>query len=509
MDSLPTSPSFSIMSATGALLTTVVTIGCGAILVQTLVQWYRLSHVPGPFWAAFSKAWMVRESLKGRQPQSIKAANDKYGSLVRIGPNELVTDDPEVLRRMNSLRGAYERGPWYDAMRFDPTRDNLFCMRDGEAHAKLRNKMTAGYAGKENESMEATIEHEIAKLVDLIETKYISSASDYRPMNFGQKGQFFTLDVISHLAFGHAFGYLQTDDDVYDYIKITTSFIPIMMILSNIPALARMLQSPMLRGLLPKESDKLGFGAFIGVAKSVVAKRFGPHAVPQSDMLGSFIRNGLTQEEASGEALLQVVAGSDTSATTIRIVILHLLTNVNAYRKLQAEIDTGIAAGTISSPITNAEARKLPYLQAVIKEGLRIKPPAGGAFFKTVPPGGDTIDGKFIPGGTQLGVSPLSIHHSKKMFGEDAEMFRPERWLEAKGDKLEEMSSTVDLVFHSGKWQCLGKTVALMEFNKIFVELLRRFDFQIANPERPAQIVNAGIWLIDEFWVRVTRRSES
>lgn len=188
-------------------------------------------------------------------------------------------------------------------------------------------------------------------------------------------------------------------------------------------------------------------------------------------MLGSFIRHGLTQEEASGEALLQVVAGSDTSATTIRIVILHLLTNVNAYRKLQAEIDAGIAAGTISSPITNAEARKLPYLQAVIKEGLRIKPPAGGAFFKTVPPGGDTIDGKFIPGGTQLGVSPLSIHHSKKMFGEDAEMFRPERWLEAKGEKLEEMSSTVDLVFHSGKWQCLGKTVALMEFNKIFVEV--------------------------------------
>jgi hypothetical protein len=43
--------------------------------------------------------------------------------------------------------------------------------------------------------------------------------------------------------------------------------------------------------------------------------------------------------------------------------------------------------------------------------------------------------------------------------------------LEAKGDKLEEMSSTVDLVFHSGKWQCLGKTVALMEFNKIFVEV--------------------------------------
>lgn len=112
--------------------------------------------------------------------------------------------------------------------------------------------------------MEKTIEIEIAKLVELIETKYLSTAHEYRPMDFGEKGQFFTLDVISHLAFGEAFGYLQKDDDVFNYIKITSSFIPIMLVLANIPSLATMLQSPMLRGALPKESDKLGFGAFIG-----------------------------------------------------------------------------------------------------------------------------------------------------------------------------------------------------------------------------------------------------
>ncbi len=54
-------------------------------------------------------------------------------------------------------------------------------------------------------------------------------------------------------------------------------------------------------------------------------------------------------------------------------------------------------------------------------------PPAAGTFFKTVPAGGDTIDGKYIPAGTQIGSSPFGIHHSKKMFGEDAEIFRPER----------------------------------------------------------------------------------
>ena len=188
-------------------------------------------------------------------------------------------------------------------------------------------------------------------------------------------------------------------------------------------------------------------------------------------MLGSFIRHGLDQEEASRESLLNVIAGSDTSATTIRVAMLSLLSNPLAYRSLQKEIDDGIRAGTISSPITDAEARKLPYLQAAIKEGLRIKAPAAGPLFKTVPPEGDIIDGKFIPGGTQIGTSPFGIYYSKKIFGEDASLFLPERWLERDATQVAAMSSVVDLVFSVGKYQCLGKPVALMELNKIFVEV--------------------------------------
>jgi hypothetical protein len=112
--------------------------------------------------------------------------------------------------------------------------------------------------------METTIETRIAKLVDLIETKYLSTHKQYRPMDFAQKTQYFTLDVISDLAFGHPLGYLDQDDDVYDYIKITKASIPAMMILSNMPVLANIMQSRFLRSLLPKDTDKIGFGAFIG-----------------------------------------------------------------------------------------------------------------------------------------------------------------------------------------------------------------------------------------------------
>lgn len=97
-----------------------------AYLVRVVLQWRRLAHVPGPFFASVSKAWMVRESLRGRQPISFKEVNDKYGgsacdsragppltptgTLARVGPNELITDDPEVLRRMMAARSEYTRG---------------------------------------------------------------------------------------------------------------------------------------------------------------------------------------------------------------------------------------------------------------------------------------------------------------------------------------------------------------------------------------------------------------
>lgn len=112
--------------------------------------------------------------------------------------------------------------------------------------------------------MERTIDMHIAKLVNLLENKYLSTSQHYRPVDFAQKIQFFTLDVISDLAFGQPFGYIEQDDDVFDFIKITKSFFPITLVMANIPAVVSLLHSRLFRGLLPKESDKIGFGAFIG-----------------------------------------------------------------------------------------------------------------------------------------------------------------------------------------------------------------------------------------------------
>lgn len=141
--------------------------------------------------------------------------------------------------------------------------------------------------------------------------------------------------------------------------------------------------------------------------------------------------------------------------------------------RVSKHIESRHGFSPISSPIiTDAEARKLPYLQAIIKEGLRIWPPIAALLSKEVPAGGDVLNGLFVPGGTRIGWCPWGIFRNTKTFGEDADTFRPERWLEARSpEKTKEMEDTLGLVFSYGRHACLGKNVALMELNKVFVEV--------------------------------------
>lgn len=125
----------------------------------------------------------------------------------------------------------------------------------------------------------------------------------------------------------------------------------------------------------------------------------------------------------------------------------------------------------MSDPIKDAEAKKMPYLQAVIKEGLRIHPPVTGLMLKVVPPGGDTVLGKYLPAGTKLGYTAFGLFLDPKLWGQDSKVYRPERWLEGTPEEIKRKENDMDLVFGWGRSQCLGKTVAAIELNKIIVQV--------------------------------------
>lgn len=161
------------------------------------------------------------------------------------------------------------------------------------------------------------------------------------------------------------------------------------------------------------------------------------------------------------------LAGSDTTASAIRATMLYIITNPPILSKIIDELKSS----TISNPIKDSEARQLPYLQAVIKEGLRIHPPVTGLMLKDVPPQGDTINGYHIPSGTKIGYCAFGLFLDPKVWGTDSEIFRPDRWLEDTEDEIRRKEANLELVFGYGRWQCLGKSVALVELNKVFAQV--------------------------------------
>lgn len=150
--------------------------------------------------------------------------------------------------------------------------------------------------------------------------------------------------------------------------------------------------------------------------------------------------------------------------------MLHIITSPRVVNALLAEIAT-IGPLALDSIITDGQARSMPYLQAVIKEGLRIHPPVVGLMAKEVPAAGDTWNNIHLPAGTHIGFCAWGAMRRPDIWGDDAAEFKPDRWLDASPEKLHEMEATLELVFGYGRWQCLGRNVALMELNKVFVEV--------------------------------------
>ena len=222
------------------------------------------------------------------------------------------------------------------------------------------------------------------------------------------------------------------------------------------------------------------------------------------------------------------MAGADTTATAIRATVLYIISNPRVLEKLRAEVNQNSFSGPI---ISDSEARAMPYLQAVIKEGLRIHPPVASLMSKEVPKGGDTFKGHYLPEGTSIGYCAWGIFRKKDIWGEDSDQFRPERWLEAPEDELRRMESALELIFGYGRWQCLGKNIALMELNKVIPEvrhllphlpfesirhllmwvcaceqLFRRFDLGLVNPTKPWHSLSIGIFHQNEYWIRGFKR---
>lgn len=121
------------------------------------------------------------------------------------------------------------------------------------------------------------------------------------------------------------------------------------------------------------------------------------------------------------------VTGSDTSANVLQYTWLFLVSNRRIYQKITAELDEAFPDPT--SPLDFNTLAELPYLNAVINEGLRLGTPLSG-LPRVVPPEGFFVEGSFIPGGTVTSVPNFTQQLDPRNFSPNPEAFIPERWLD-------------------------------------------------------------------------------
>lgn len=168
---------------------------------------------------------------------------------------------------------------------------------------------------------------------------------------------------------------------------------------------------------------------------------------------------------------MSTISGAgDKTATTVSALIYNLLKHPRTLEKLRSEVEEAKP----SSPPSFAEVNKLPYLGAVIKESMRVYSTPNWPMERKVPAGGAMICGKFFAEGTSVGCLPSAVHFNPGTFGEDAETFRPERWLEADEDELRAMEAA-HLGFSRGRRVCLGQHIAIMQMKKLIPTLVTGF----------------------------------
>jgi cytochrome P450 len=211
-----------------------------------------------------------------------------------------------------------------------------------------------------------------------------------------------------------------------------------------------------------------------------------PSGHENTDLLSKFTQaqhdhpDFMTDDLVLTSCLSMIFAGSETTAITLSAIFYFLLKNKRVYEKLINEIDDAFENGTIKDEDGNGiptyfESQNLPYLNAVIQESFRLHPAPGLLLERVVPACGVDILGHFIPGGTIVGCNAWVLHRRPEIFGEDVEVFRPERWIEATKEQLKDMKGTM-FQFGAGARTCRGKNISLLEVFKVVPALLRGFD---------------------------------
>ncbi|KAI0070911.1 cytochrome P450 [Panus rudis PR-1116 ss-1] len=210
---------------------------------------------------------------------------------------------------------------------------------------------------------------------------------------------------------------------------------------------------------------------------------------------------GLSDENIRFNLLTFLLAGHETTSGTLTFALYHLIKNPESMRKLQEEVDEVLGDQTLQL----SDLGRLKYTMAVIREALRLNSPAAQ---RVVKPKEDTTIGGgkyFIPKGVNIVINTWKHHRDPEVWGEDAELFRPERMLDG---KFEALPPNAWQPFGYGSRACIGRALALQEAQICLACIVQKFNFEMKDASYELRLKQTMTLKPGGFYVHAIPRPE-
>ncbi|CAN9211846.1 putative cytochrome P450 [Alternaria alternata] len=480
------------------VLTSVIIYGC---------YLHPLAHVPGPFLAKFSPIWGMRALYRMKFNSDLQALHNRYGPVVRIAPNEVsfATFEAETTIYAKQEDGRFSKAGTFLTLFSDlvlnaPT---LITIPDPALHKRLHKVIQQAFTPQALASQEP-----IQKLhIERAMPDFDDIAVNGTEIDLADKLETMFWEIIGDLAFGEPL--MAGKRPTYESLKrLGKGSMPI------VEALSFMLVMP---GVAPALETARSLISAMPIpsqlSKLVPSKRL-RDCIDRQDGREDFIsaimgseKQGLTLDADAffSNAMGLTLAGYQTTATTLASTFYHVLRYTNTYITLCAEIRSTF---TSEADITGERLARLPFLNACIRETLRLLPPANGKTAQRTAPS-CTIAGTYIPAGTIVSADLYTIQRSSQYFNDPAS-FRPERWLEgAEKNGFDGDNRSASRPFLIGSRACIGRHMAQQSIRLIMARLLWRYDFELLDRDGFIWEQDAGSSLIYTDYtllVKVLRR---
>ncbi|KAF9014302.1 benzoate para-hydroxylase, partial [Cyathus striatus] len=445
-----------------------------------------LSKIPGPFISRVSPMWLAYQARMGRRYLAVNELHKMFGKIVRISPHHIsISDYAEIETVYGQGTRALDKSKFYDA--FVCEKASVFSTTDRNEHSKKRKFLSRAFSYESLRKCTLLIEISLQQFVQELD----KTSNTGELINLLDWLNYLAFDMLSDLAFGEEIGMVKKHSDIVEVqrsngkieqehaISLVDEREHLSVIIGVWPSLGKIAK------WIPDPLFRKGYKSSTGLAdfaRRCITKRLETQT-RRADLLTKLIdAHGEMADvqtesfvELTAETITLLIAGSDTTSSSLTAIIFLTLTHQPVSSKLVENLESEIGDRSLTYDLV----KNIPYLDAVIYEGLRYHATTAIGLHRVVPSGGIVCCGYEIPEGTEVSIPAFTIQRDPEIWG-DPENFRPERWLGS--DDLKPYL----LTFGRGPRACVSAGhLAFIEMRLILAQMMLRYKIELKEKSMP------------------------